>query len=136
MIDARLKCAPLHEELQIPLGDRTENSWLIADRLWFASRRSWLDESPQRIWDPSLTRLRTTTMAFDFSIVCLDPVSWVTAKLGQTCQGLVMVLTADKTRRLVAAQIQEQLRKARVPLLGTVLVERKFPVPAGLYRNL
>ena len=136
LIDARLKSAPLHEELQIPMGSRTEPSWLIADRLWFAPRRSWLDDSPQGIWDPSLARLRTTAMEFDFSILCLDPVSWLTAKLGQTCHGLVMVLTANKTRRLVAAQRQNQLRKARVPLLGTVLVERRFPIPTGLYRNL
>ena len=75
-------------------------------------------------------------MEFDFSILCFDPVSWLTAKISQTCNGLVMVLTANKTRRLVATQMQEQLRKARVPLLGTVLAERRFPVPEGLYRNL
>ncbi len=63
-------------------------------------------------------------------------VSWLTAKLGQTCNGVVMMLTANKTRRLVAAQMQEQLRMAGVPLLGTVLADRRFPVPPGLYRNL
>ena len=49
---------------------------------------------------------------------------------------LVLVLTANKTRRLVAAQIKDQLSKAQVPLLGTVLAERRFPVPKGLYRSL
>jgi len=48
----------------------------------------------------------------------------------------VLVLTANKTRRLVAAQIKDQLSKAKVPLLGTVLAERRFPVPQGLYRSL
>jgi Mrp family chromosome partitioning ATPase len=48
----------------------------------------------------------------------------------------VLVLTANKTRRLVAAQIKDQLSKAQVPLLGTVLTERRFPVPQGLYRSL
>jgi len=48
----------------------------------------------------------------------------------------VLVLTANKTRRLVAAQIKDQLSKAQVPLLGTVLAERRFPVPQGLYRSL
>jgi Mrp family chromosome partitioning ATPase len=48
----------------------------------------------------------------------------------------VLVLTANQTRRLVAAQIKEQLRKAQVPLLGTVLAKRRFPVPQGLYRSL
>lgn len=136
LIDVRLQSVPLHIQLQIPADNPTDTSWQIAPRLWLAPRRSWLDDSPQGIWDHSLGRLRTTTLEFDFSILCFDPVSWLTAKISQTCNGLVMVLTANKTRRLVAAQMQEQLRRARVPLLGTVLAERRFPVPEGLYRNL
>jgi Mrp family chromosome partitioning ATPase len=136
LIDVRLQSDALHTQLQIPAGNRAETSWLIAPRLWLTPRRSWLDDSPQWNCDSSLARLRAATLEFDFSILCLDPVSWLTAKLSQTCNGLVMVLTANKTRRLVAAQMQDQLRKAGVPLLGTVLAERRFPVPSGLYRNL
>jgi Mrp family chromosome partitioning ATPase len=136
LIDARLRSRPLHGELDLPAGNRPEASWLIADRLWLAPRRRWLDENGQHFRDPSLTRLRNLTLEFDFSIVCLDPASWLTARLSQTCHGLVMVLTANKTRRLVATEMQEQLRRARVPLLGTVLAERRFPVPDSLYRNL
>ncbi len=136
LIDVRLHSVPLHTQLQIPAGNRTGTAWQIASRLWLAPRRSWLDDNPQRIWDSSLARLRTVTLEFDFSILCFDPVSWITAKISPTCNGLVIVLTANKTRRLVAAQMQEQLRRARVPLLGTVLAERRFPVPPGLYRNL
>jgi hypothetical protein len=136
LIDARLQSTPLQEKLQIAPSTRPDVSSLIAPRLWLAPRRKWLDESAQRIWDPSLARLHATTMEFDFSILCFDPFSWLTSKLSQACNGVVIVLTANKTRRLVAAQMQEQLRRMRVPLLGTVLAERRFPVPAGLYRNL
>lgn len=136
LIDVQLQSPPLHTQLQIPEGSRADASWLIAPRLWLAPRRSWLDDSPQGMWDSGLTRLRTATMEFDFSILCMDPISWLTAKLSQNCNGLVMVLTANRTRRLVAAQRQDQLRRARVPLLGTVLADRRFPVPPGLYRNL
>ena len=136
LIDARLQSAPLHEELQLPAGNHGDASWLIAPRLWLAPRQSWLDADPQRMWDSSLVRLRSTTMEFDFSILCFDPASWLTARISQACHGLVMVLTANKTRRLVAAQMQEQLHRARVPLLGTVLAERRFAVPGGLYHRL
>ncbi len=136
LIDARLQSEPLHMQLQIPAGNRADASWLIAPRLWLAPRRKWLDDSAQRVWDPSLTRLRAATTEFDFSILCFDPLSWLTARLSQTCNGLVVVLTANKTRRLVAARMQEQLRRERVTVLGTVLAERRFPVPPGLYRNL
>jgi Mrp family chromosome partitioning ATPase len=100
-------------------------------------RQSWLpDAGGQRITDQNLSRLRELTTEFDFSILWCAPASWLTASIGQTCDGLVLVLTANKTRRLVAAQIKDQLSKAQVPLLGTVLAERRFPVPQGLYRSL
>jgi Mrp family chromosome partitioning ATPase len=136
LIDARVHSLPLHTQLEIAPGASSEPQWQIAPRLWLVSRRTWLDDAGQRIWDPSLTRLRQATMEFDISILCFDPISWVTARICQVCDGVVMVLTANKTRRIVAAQMQEQLQRARVPLLGTVLAERRFPVPQGLYRNL
>ena len=83
-----------------------------------------------------MSRLRELTAEFDFSILSCAPVSWLTATIGQTCDGLVLVLTANRTRRLVALQIKDQLRQAQVPLLGTVLADRRFPVPQGLYRSL
>jgi hypothetical protein len=136
LIDVQLQSVPLHTQLQIAASLHTDTSWEIAPHLFLAPRRSWLDDSSHGIWDHSLGRLRTTTMQFGYSILCFDPISWLTPKVSHACHGLVMVLTANKTRRLVAAQMQEQLRKARVPLLGTVLAERRFPVPEGLYRNL
>src|SRR5262249_51944427 len=136
LIDGGLQSKPLHTQLEIQAGRTSDSGWQIGPRLWFVPRSNWLGESHQRIWDPSLIRLRKATMKYDYSIVCFDPISWVTARIAQVCDGVVMVLTANKTRRLVAAQMQEQLRKAHVPLLGTVLADRRFPVPQGLYRNL
>ena len=62
LIDARLQSEPLHTQLQIPVGSRADASWLIAPRLWLAPRRKWLDDHAQRVWDPSLARLRAATM--------------------------------------------------------------------------
>ena len=89
-----------------------------------------------RITNQKLLRLREVTTEFDFSILWCASVSWLTASIGRACGALVSVLTANKTRRLVAAQIRDQLTKAQVPVLGTVLAERRFPVPQGLYRSL
>lgn len=124
-------------KLKIPSPDSAEATWPIAPRLWMVPRQSWLPEDcGQRITDQNLSRLRELTTEFDFSILWCPPVSWRMASIGQTCDGLVLVLSANKTRRLVAAQIKDQLSKAQVPLLGTVLAERRFPVPRGLYRSL
>jgi hypothetical protein len=137
LIDAHPNSVPLQTQLQIPSPHRAETTWPIAPRLWMVPRQSWLpDASGGRITDQNLSRLRELTAEFDFSILWCAPVSWLTASIGRTCDGLVLVLTANRTRRLVAAQIKDQLRKAQVPLLGTVLAERRFPVPPGLYRSL
>jgi hypothetical protein len=137
LIDAHTDSLRLQTQLQIPSPNRAEATWPVAPRLWMVPRQSWLpDASGERITDQNLSRLREFTAEFDFSILWCAPVSWLTASIGRTCDGLVLVLTANKTRRLVAAQIKDQLNKARVPLLGTVLAERRFPVPQGLYRSL
>jgi hypothetical protein len=137
LIDAHPNSIPLQTQLQIPSPHRAEATWQVAPRLWMVPRQSWVpDASGERITDQNLSRLREFTAEFDFSILWCAPVSWLTASIGRTCDGLVLVLTANKTRRLVAAQIKDQLSKAQVPLLGTVLADRRFPVPQGLYRSL
>jgi hypothetical protein len=137
LIDANLDSALLQTELQIPPPGYALGTWPIAPHLWMVPRQTWLPYGcGQRITEQNLSRLRELTAEFDFSILWCAPVSWLTASIGQTCDGLVLVLTANRTRRLVAAQIRDQLSKAKVPLLGTVLAERRFPVPQGLYRNL
>jgi hypothetical protein len=137
LIDAYPDSAPLQAQLQIASPSRAEANWPIAPRLWIVPRQSWLpDGGGHRITDQNLSRLRDVTAEFEFSILWCAPVSWLTASIGRACDGLVLVLTANKTRRLVAAQVKDQLAKAQVPLLGTVLAERRFPVPQGLYRSL
>jgi hypothetical protein len=137
LIDAHSDSVPLQTQLEIPSPIRAEATWPIAPHLWMVPRQSWLqDACGQRITDQDLSRLRELTTEFDFSILWCAPVSWLTASIGRACDGLVLVLTANKTRRLVASQVKDQLSKAQVPLLGTVLAERRFPVPQGLYRSL
>jgi len=137
LIDAHHDGNPLQTRLQIPTPTCAETTWQLGRRLWMVPRQSWLPESGgKRMTDHNLSRLQELTTEFDFSILWCPPVSWVTASIGQICDGLVLVLTANKTRRLVAAQVRDALNKAQVPLLGTVLAERRFPVPQGLYRSL
>ncbi len=137
LIDANLDSVLLQTQLRIPSPSRAQANWPITPRLWMVPRQNWLpDACGQRITDQNLSRLREVTTEFDFSILWCASVCWLTASVGRTCDGLVLVLTANKTRRLVAAQIIDQLTKAQVPVLGTVLAERRFPVPQGLYRSL
>jgi Mrp family chromosome partitioning ATPase len=137
LIDASIGGAALPALLQIPTPTGAPAPCAIAPRLWLAPRDSWCPLDGQHpASDQNLERLRELTTEFDFSIVYCPPVSWLTARIAQHCDGLVLVLTANRTRRLVAAHIKDQLRQSGIPLLGTVLAERRFPVPGGLYRSL
>jgi hypothetical protein len=109
----------------------------VAPRLWAVPLESWLDGTDSSpVSDQNLYRLRQIASEFDFSLLRCPPTAWLTSRVAQGCDGLVLVLTANKTRRLVAAQMRDQLRSAGIPVLGTVLTGRRFPVPQGLYRNL
>lgn len=137
LVDASPGTVPLQTQLDVAPTLRPETTWPIAPRLWLVPRQNWLTSSEeQRIPEQNFSRLRELTMEFDFAILCCPSVSWLTTRIGRACDGLVLVLTANKTRRLVAAQMKNLLRNAQVPLLGTVLRERCFPVPEALYRKL
>ena len=58
------------------------------------------------------------------------------ALLGQLCDGVVLVLRANSTRRLAAQKTKEMLSAAKVQVLGTILCDRTFPIPQSLYRRL
>ncbi len=137
LIDAGFDAFPLHEQLEIPAPFPAKVTWPVSSRLGLVPRQSWWPEAGfEPVTDQNLERLRELMADFDFSIVCCAPVCWITARIGHSCDGLVLVLTANKTRRLVAAQIVDRLGKVGVPLLGTILADRRFPIPAGLYRSL
>jgi len=145
LIDASADAVPLQQRLQVEAPhhfldhspDQPKDIWPVASRLWLVPWQSWSRGGGlHSITDQDLERLRDLMKGFDFCILYCAPVSWLTARIAQSCDGLVLILTANKTRRLVAAQIKEQLTKAHIPLLGTVLAERRLPVPQGLYRKL
>lgn len=56
--------------------------------------------------------------------------------LGQATDALILVIEADRTRRLSARKAKEALDGAGVRLLGTILHNRSFPIPESLYKRL
>jgi hypothetical protein len=137
LIDAGIGEISLADQLKIPAPALATTPWAVTQRLWLVPRESWCAEGTQQtITTHHLESLREYASEFDFSIVRCRPISWFTARIGQSCDGLVLLLTANKTRRLVAAQVKDHLSRAQVPLLGTVLTERRFPLPSSLYRSL
>ena len=56
--------------------------------------------------------------------------------LGNVADAAILVIEANGTRRLTARRAKEALESAGVRLLGTVLHNRSFPIPAWLYQRL
>jgi hypothetical protein len=50
--------------------------------------------------------------------------------------GVVLLVRAAQTHRAVLAAIERQLAKAGTPLLGSVLLDRDYPIPEKFYRLL
>jgi Mrp family chromosome partitioning ATPase len=58
------------------------------------------------------------------------------AAMAQFADGIVLVLSAHRTRRVTARKVKEALETAQARILGTVLSDRMFPMPEGIYRRL
>jgi receptor protein-tyrosine kinase len=120
-------------------GSIREQCTPIKDNLWLAgaealgSNRGTLPPLDQL--KRFLTQLRG---AFDYVLidapganVCGDALL-----LGQTADAAILVINANRTRRLTARKAKDTLQGAGVRLLGSVLCDRSFPIPESIYRKL
>ena len=82
-------------------------------------------------------RLADLRSCFDFVLIEASASSLNSAvMLGQFGDGVVVVVEAGVTRREVASKLIDELAAANICVLGTVLNNRRFPVPEKLYRAL
>jgi succinoglycan biosynthesis transport protein ExoP len=56
--------------------------------------------------------------------------------MGSLCDGMVLVVEANLTRRVAAQKVKEKLHAANARLLGAVLSQRTFPIPQTIYKKL
>ncbi len=84
---------------------------------------------------PAWLRARLAELRLEFDYTVLQgPAAGAgseAALLGATCDGMVLVLQANATRRATAQRVKETLHSANARLLGTVLSERTFPIPSS-----
>ncbi len=74
---------------------------------------------------------------FEYSII-EGPVadSHEALTMAQMVDGVVLVLSARHTRRATALTAKRALESAHARILGTVLIDRVFPIPENIYRRL
>ncbi len=122
-------------------GGAAIKSWSrqTAVNLWrvpgFGQRECGEESGTGRYWISRLAELRKE---FEYAVIegPAAGMSSEAALLGQLTDGIILVLGAHNTRRATARKIKETLEAAQSRILGTVLRERRFPVPEGIYRRL
>jgi hypothetical protein len=111
----------------------------LSDRLWFMPRELLREDSAPQ-WSVSWLRGRLAELRLDFDYTVLQGPALGSRDeatlLATLCDGVVLVLVANRTRRLVAKQVREKLRSANARVLGAVMTERTFPIPEAIYRKL
>ncbi len=118
-------------------GRVTIKSWSKSkgSNLWEVPRRGGRDYGTGRYWLSFLAELRNE---FEYAIIHAPIVgtSSEAVLLGRLADGIVLVLGAHTTRKAIARTIKERLVGAQCHILGTVLSERRFPIPDWIYRRL
>jgi Mrp family chromosome partitioning ATPase len=109
------------------------------DNFWLLSAGSHGQDSTSLLnCDQMKERVLELRKEFDYLLIDTPPLSLYTDGMifGQLTDGMVLVLEANETRREVALRVTESLRALRIPLLGAVLNNRTFPIPAAIYKRI
>jgi hypothetical protein len=124
---------------QTRFGALRDSSQQLSSKLWLVPRTVFLGENENGFSAAWLRgRLAELQLEFDYTVLH-GPAAGSgseAALLGHLCDGVVLVLEANSTRRVAAQKAKERLFSANARLLGTVLSERTFPIPEALYRKL
>jgi len=110
-----------------------------SNELWLVSRSVFPGENENCWSGPWLRdRLAELRRSYDYTVLYGPPAGTCgeAALLASLCDGMVLVLEANSTRRVAAQKVKEKLHAANARLLGVVLSERTFPIPEAIYRKL
>jgi Mrp family chromosome partitioning ATPase len=142
-VEANLHNSTLESALaappELPPRERTNGCTQVGNKLWFVPAHTLAEAATGALGAVSLrSRLSELRRKFDYSLIQAPPAEFFTETvlLGQLSDGVILVLQARRTHRAVARKMQQILRAAGVPVLGTILTDRTFPIPEPLYRRL
>jgi Mrp family chromosome partitioning ATPase len=111
----------------------------IESNLWLAGSKVIAGDNGALLPMNALkTRISELRDLFEYVLIAAPGVnvSGDAQLLGQVSDAVILVVEANKTRRLSARKAKESLDAAGVRLLGSVLHDRTFPIPEHLFRRL
>jgi Mrp family chromosome partitioning ATPase len=111
----------------------------LRSNLWVITSGSSSDDA-QRLLNSDRMRVRIGELRSTFDYILLDSAPLNSCNhglvLGGLSDGVVLVVKANSTRRDVARSALQELNAAHISVLGVVLNQRTFPVPAKIYNRL
>lgn len=112
---------------------------LSCPKLWLVSAGSPAEDG-QSLLSSERMRLRMAELRTEFDYVLIDTPAISSSNdatvVGAATDGLVLVLKANSSRRESARGAINDLRAAKVRVLGAVLNQRTFPIPQSIYDKL
>jgi polysaccharide biosynthesis transport protein len=112
---------------------------LSCPRLWLLTSGSEAEDG-QSLLSSDRMKMRLSELRSEFDYVLIDTPAVSDSNdatlLGTSTDGLVMVLKANSSRRESARTAVQDLRAAKVRVLGAVLNQRTFPIPQAIYEKL
>jgi len=82
------------------------------------------------------TNMTAKGRVFEYQILAANISDPAQLSFCERCDGAVLVVTANRTRREAAVRAKEILLSWNIELLGAVLDDRTFPIPECVYRRL
>lgn len=125
----KARAADLENEPPEPLPEYTSATHL-GENLWRVPFGVFEAESKNATAD------RPALAAFHYLVLGANISDCAAPRFCRACDGVVLVINANHTRREAALRAKETLLSFNAELLGAVLVNRLFPVPEAIYRRL
>jgi len=151
VVDANMHTPGLHTQFAVTNGAGVTEALLqtqplanyaqplIAKKLWLVSsgqRSSRLDAGA--VSERMRSQIAGLRNQFGYVLLDLPPLNKYADAivLGGACDGIVLVLRANSSRRDTAIKAVADLKTANVNVLGVTLNQRTFAVPDAIYRRL
>jgi len=151
LVDANVRAPSLHRDFSIPNTrgfveffcesiDNPKNlAHQVGDSMLWVMPAGGNEQSSMGVTAEHLAnRLSDLTTEFDYLLINAPVASAAMSifALATSTDGVVLIVEADRTRREVALKAKQDFELARARLVGVVLSNRKYPIPAMIYSRL
>jgi hypothetical protein len=114
-------------------GQSTREAVEISPGVWQIASGPWCAQSRANAWGHGAPK---EIRSFDFWLFCASSRDADLPTFCGLCDAVVLVLTANVTRREVALSTKNLLLQQKAKLVGAILDQRTLPIPESIYRRL